>query len=336
MIKPGYLFARLREMNYRQLFSTISELHKKTGKSRVWLFADILRCGLRYGAGYKDYSFFQFYDLTPAQRATYMTRGTNNRLVSMLNDRDYYHCVDDKVEFNRLYAKYVRRGWLDMRDADEDSFRRFMERREIIISKPLAESCGRGIEKLDKKDFADLHAMYEHLKQSGAALIEDCIVQHPDIAALYPGSVNTYRIVTVRVDGVPNVVYAFIRIGNGGNFVDNLNAGGITARIRLEDGTIWYPGYDINDNVYEIHPATGCRLVGYRLPFWQESMQMCLEATAVVPQLGYVGWDVAVGEDGPQLIEGNFFPGNGFLPVPPDTPNREGMLPRFRQFVKDL
>lgn len=336
MKKLKFLLARLFDMDYRQLFATVRALHKKTGKSRLWLLCDILRCGARYGAGYRDYALCEFYDLTAAQRATYVTRGVNNRLVSLLNDKNYYHCVDDKAEFNRLYADFLHRDWLDLREADFDDFCRFMETRDVLISKPLDDACGRGIEKLERKDFSDLAAMFDHLKASGAAIAEECVVQHPAIAAIYPDSVNTYRIVTVRVEGEANVVYAFIRIGNGGRFVDNLNAGGLTAPIDLETGTISHVGYDKDGKTYERHPQTGSPLVGYRLPFWKESMQMCLEATAVVPQLGYVGWDIAVTAEGPLLIEGNFFPGHDILQLPPHVPDKVGMLPRFRQFVKDL
>lgn len=336
MKKLKFLLARLFDMNYRRLFSTVSELHKKTGKSRLWLLCDILRCGTRYGAGYRDYALCEFYDLTAEQRATYVTRGINNRLVAMLNDKNYYHCVDNKAEFNRLYARFVRRDWLDLRDAEFADFCHFMEHRTVLIAKPLDDACGRGVEKLETKDFADLSALWAHLRQSGAALAEECIEQHPRIAAIYPDAVNTYRIVTVRVNGEANVVYAFIRIGNGGRFVDNLNAGGLTAPIDLDSGTISHVGYDKDGKTYDHHPATGCPLVGYALPYWKESLQMCLDATSVVPQLGYVGWDIAVSADGPQLIEGNFFPGHDILQLPPHVPDHVGMLPRFRMFVKDL
>ena len=36
---------------------------------------------------------------------------------------------------------------------------------------------------------------------------------------------------------------------------------------------------------------------------------MVFEAAQRVPQVGYVGWDVAMAEDGPLLIEGNTMPG---------------------------
>lgn len=323
-------------MNYRSMLQTVGQIHEKTGKNRIWLFCDMVNCGLRYGAGYKDYKLCEFYNLTKAQRETYVTRGVNNRIVQLLNDPGYYHCVENKVEFNRLYAEFVRRGWLDMEHADFDEFAAFMESREVVISKPAAATCGQGIEKLHKSDFADLKEMYDHLRQAGSGLLEDFVVQHEDVSRIYPGSVNTYRIVTVRSQGVSNVVYAFIRIGNGGRFVDNINSGGMAAPVDVDTGIIQFAAFDKDSIYYEVHPATGCPIAGYQLPYWKESIEMCLKATEVVPQLGYVGWDIAVSADGPQLIEGNHFPGHDILQMPPHVPDKIGMLPRFRQFVNGL
>lgn len=336
MGKVKYLMGRLMRMNYRNMFRTVADLHNKTGRSRSWLFADMINCGLRYGAGYRDYSLCAFYNLTPAQRATYVTRGVNNRIVRLCNDPGWYHCMEDKTEFNRLYGEFVHRGWLDMQSCTYDGFAEFMDGRDTIISKPAASTCGKGIEKLRKGDFDSLKAMYDHLKNSGAGLIEDVIAQHPALSRLYPNSVNTYRIATIIRNGVPRIVYAFIRIGNGGRFVDNLNSGGMAAPVDVETGVITYPAFDKDNHYYEVHPATGCPIAGYPLPYWRESVEMCLEAAQVVPQLGYVGWDVAVSADGPQLIEGNHFPGHDILQMPPHVPDGVGMLPRFREFLPEL
>lgn len=336
MSKVKYLMGRLLRMNYHEMFSTAGKLHRKTGKSRLRLLGDMINCGLRYGAGYKDYMLFEFYGLSPAQRATYVTRGVNNRIVRLCNDPAWYHCVEDKAEFNRLYGRFVRRDWLDLHTGTFDDFAEFMDGREIIISKPLSATCGKGIEKLYKGDFDSLRGMYAHLKTSSAGLVEDMIVQHPNVAKLYPGSVNTYRIVTVLRGDTVGVVCAFIRMGNGGRFVDNINSGGMAAPVDVETGVITHPASDKDGRAYEVHPVTGCPILGYPLPCWRESVDMCMEAARVVPQLGYVGWDVAVSPDGPQLIEGNHFPGHDILQMPPHLPDKIGMLPRFREYLPEL
>ncbi len=336
MRKLKYMIARILGMDYKAMFATVAFLHKKTGKSRIWLFFDMVICGLRYGAGYNDYRICEFYNLTRAQRATYVTRGVNNRIVQLMNQKAYFPLMDNKCQFNELFADFIHRGWLNMETATDQQFAAFMESRDRIITKPMDDTCGHGVEILNKADFADLDALRTQLRNLNSGLIEDVIVQHSDVSRLYPTAVNTYRIVTIYAEGKANVVYAFIRMGNGGRPVDNINAGGMAAPINLDTGIIEYPAFDKDSNYFDVHPATGCPIVGYQLPFWQESVDMCLRAAAVVPQIGYAGWDIAVTENGPQLIEGNPFPGHDILQMPPHVPDKIGMLPRFRMFVKGL
>lgn len=323
-------------MDYKGLFSTVKAVHKKSGIGSVRLFFDIVKCGLKYGAGYKDYQLCEWYNLSDAQRATYVTRGINNTIVSLLNDKEYYHIIDNKIEFNNNFSSFLGRKWIDMTKADIDEFKAFLEGLDVIISKPADEACGRGVEKLTVSDFASEEELFTHLKNINSALAEECIVQHNDIAALYPLSVNTYRIVTVFTEGQPHIVYAFIRIGNGGRFVDNINAGGMAAPINIETGVIEYPAFDKDSIYYETHPYTGCAIKGYQLPYWSESVDMVLRAACVVPQVGYAGWDVAVTEKGPLLIEGNPFPGHDILQMPPHVPDKIGMLPQFKKYIKEL
>lgn len=336
MQKIKFLLRRIVELDYKRMFRTIKELHEKSGKSYAFLFFDIIRCGVLYGAGYNDYKLCEFYLLTKKQRETYVTRGINNRLVQMLNKPEFYHFIENKIEFNQLFKDFIHRGWIDMTKASLEDFTAFMEDQEVIISKPVDLYCGIGVEKLKKSDFPSVEALYDHIKQSGNPLVEEFIVQHKDISAIYPHSVNTYRIVTVLQDETPHVVYAFIRIGNGGKFVDNINNGGMAAPVDVETGVITHPGYDKDKRCFDVHPETNCPIVGYKLPYWQESIKMCLDAAKVLPQVGYVGWDIAVSEDGPQLIEGNQFPGHDILQMPPHVPDHIGMLPEFRKYVKGI
>lgn len=316
------------------MLASVSKIHKKSGKNSVWLFFDMIKCGLKYGAGYKDYQLCEFYNLNASQRATYVTRGINNQIVSKMNPRENYHIIEDKTEFNTRFSEFLGRAWLNFSTCSQDEFESFIKDKEVIISKPAASTCGKGVEKLYTADFSSAKEMYRHLKENGCGLIEECLSQHKDINKIYPHSVNTLRIVTVRgKDGKCHIVYAFIRIGNGGRFVDNINNGGMAAPINLETGVIQYAAFDKDSIYYETHPETGCPIEGYQLPFWKESAALCIKAAESLTELGYVGWDAAVTPDGPVLIEGNHFPGHDILQMPPHVPDKIGMLPRFREFI---
>ena len=68
MEKTKYLFQRIVKMNYKNFFKVINNIHKKTGKSRIYLFFDIIYCGLKYQAGFFDYELFEMYNLNRKRR----------------------------------------------------------------------------------------------------------------------------------------------------------------------------------------------------------------------------------------------------------------------------
>ncbi|WP_331835841.1 sugar-transfer associated ATP-grasp domain-containing protein [Erysipelothrix piscisicarius] len=74
----------------------------------------------------------------------------------------------------------------------------------------------------------------------------------------------------------------------------------------LDDtGTVVYPFIDKNCNQHTKHPITGTDLIGFQVPHYEQLISSIKEACLVIPQVRYMGWDVAVGVDGPEIIEGN-------------------------------
>ena len=161
-------------------------------------------------------------------------------------------------------------------------------------------------------------------------LLEECVVQHRDLMALHPNSVNTCRVITFTQGSVTNVVAAYLRIGNG-RYVDNFNNGGMVVPIEEDCGKIIYPALDKSHNLYDVHPLTGVAIKGFQVPLWDEVLDMVKKAGQVVPQVGIVGWDVCVTDNGPLLIEGNDFPGHDIYQLPPHRTNGIGVLPKFKR-----
>ena len=332
MSRLSYMMKRAARMDYGAMLRVANMLHKKTGKSLVWLLQDMAKCAVRYNAGYVDYKIAQMYRLNDAQRATQITRGISNSIVARMNDKKFWHFFDDKAEFNTLFARQVNRGWLNLREADEAQFAAFLQGRGDIICKPIDGSSGQGILKCTPEAYADPGALYARLKAAGIGIVEDKVIQHPAIAALCPTSVNTIRVATLLGDKKEGIVYAYIRIGNG-KVMDNVDCGGMAAPVDIETGVITGVGANKAGDVYEVHPMTGKRIPGTQIPYWEEAKAMCLEAMRAVPQVRFVAWDVAITEDGPVFIEGNSFPSHAIPQFAAHFPDGIGILPRFEEFI---
>lgn len=328
----GYVLKRLRRMDMGKMVKTARQLSGETGKSMLWLMLDMGDCARRYGAGYVDYRIAQLYRLTPAQRATQITRGKSNAIVARMNDKAYWHHFDDKAQFNALFKDQVNRAWLKLDEAPPEAVANFVRAQGSVIVKPLDGSSGQGIFKLTYDPSETPEALYQRLVDKGAGILEEIVVQHPDLAALCPTSVNTIRIATLLGDKRQGVVYAYLRMGNG-NVMDNVDCGGMAAPVDIETGILSGVGADKQGHAFEFHPMTGKRIPGTPIPYWREAVDMCLKAMQVVPQVRFVAWDVAITPTGPVFIEGNSFPSHAIPQFAAHFPEGIGIMPRFEAFI---
>lgn len=142
-------------------------------------------------------------------------------------------------------------------------------------------------------------------------------------------SVNTLRMVTLLcADGKPKVVVGVLRIGRAGKTADNFHHYWITTTIDVENGIVNAPGIDREFKRYIVHPDSGEQIIGFNIPCWDKATELVRQAALVIPEVRYVGWDVAIDSDGnTQLIEGNY----GADPDVTQMPCREGKWPAFRK-----
>ncbi|MBQ5973037.1 MAG: carboxylate--amine ligase [Oscillospiraceae bacterium] len=336
MGRLGYYFrVASRALNPKKIVRMVDRVHRRSGKNRFVLFWDMLWCGVRYGAGWNDYLIFGWYDMNAAQRDTYVTRVRNKKLITRLNDQTKTDVIDNKGLFRKKFAAYLGREVADVRDLSREDFARFVEGRDAIIAKPYIGESGKGIEKLKRADFADLDAFYDYVTSGRFGLIEEIIVQHPALAHVYPHALNTYRIVTVvGDDGEVYCAYATAKFGAGGNFVDNMENGGICCPIDRETGRLCGCAHTSALKNYDRHPDTGVELMGYPVPKVDEAVEICRRAAReAAPDIRFVGWDAFVTEQGVGIIEGNDYPGYDFWQLPEHTPDKIGLMPFFRKVV---
>ncbi len=330
MGKLGYVVNRIRKMDYKNFFKTIDDVHKKSGKSKVFIFFDTIICGFKYQAGYVDYQLFEMYKMNRQERKTIITRGINNDLMKRSNNKEYFKYFNDKALFNEKFSKYLNRDWLYLDGHNLDEFKRFVKNKEFIMVKPTVGSCGKGVDKIELKG-RDVKALYEDLCKDNQRLVEEVALQCDEIGKVHPNSINTVRVVTLK----GKVVVAFLRMGNKGYVVDNFNHEGLVAPIDIEDGIIKYIAIDKAHNEYEIHPFTKERIVGLKIPMWDKIIKLCEEAALEIPEIGYIGWDVCVGFQEPFLIEGNEFPGHDLYQLPPHRNGNIGLLPTFLKAIEE-
>lgn len=321
-------------MDFQRFSKSFAQIKKDSQKNTLWLLFDMFKCAIVYNAGYMDYKIARMYALNAEQKKSTITRGVSNEIVKRYNDKAYWHYFDNKASFNTLFAEHIHRKWLDFsHQTSQEELSSFLDNLDAILFKPIEGSSGQGIFKIERNEWEqDFEGFFSKLKKKGHAILEEFVVQHPVMQSLNPSSVNTIRVATLLGEKKEGIVYAFLRIGNG-KVIDNVDCGGMAARVDLETGKLLTPGADKQGNVFEEHPQTHCKIRGFAIPYWKEILGICLESSKKVPQMRFIAWDVAVAKDGPLFIEGNSFPSHAVPQFAAHYPDGIGILTEFRKFI---
>lgn len=334
-----FVFKRLFDMDYKEMFKRLDAVSKRAGKSKFTTFFDMVWCAYKYGAGYMDYDLLEFWNKNKEQRSTLLTRGINTNYVRKLNNKEYWHFLDNKSEFNVKYSKYINRGFIAPVKDNEEKVLEWLKTRDVIIAKPENLCSGKGILKIDVNEYrkeGKEKELYNYLVENNITLLEEVIKQCDEMNAIYPKSVNTIRVVTIiDPDGNPQIMACAMRIGANNSYVDNFNNGGLVIRVDPETGMTGKVAVNIKDEEFTKHPDTGAQIANIKVPKWEEVINTCKEAALVVPEVRYVGWDVAITPEGITLIEGNQIPGYDLYQMPQHMENKTGILPRIKQILKE-
>lgn len=97
--------------------------------------------------------------------------------------------------------------------------------------------------------------------------------------------------------------------------------------VDIENGVINAPAIDRIFKRYLFHPDSKKQIIGYRIPCWDKVIELVVQAANVIPDVRYVGWDIAIDSNNNiQIIEGNF----GADPDVTQMPCREGKWVDFK------
>ncbi len=145
--------------------------------------------------------------------------------------------------------------------------------------------------------------------QSGY-LFQETVSQHPELIKLNSSCLNTIRIDSfIDKDGEINIISAYLRMSINNSCIDNISSGGCQVGINLETGKLKKLGYGpIKTHGVKVlieHPGTKIVFENFIIPFFPQVKELVIKAAGYMPGLRLVGWDVAIGESGPVLIEGN-------------------------------
>ncbi|WP_415921505.1 sugar-transfer associated ATP-grasp domain-containing protein [Tateyamaria sp. SN6-1] len=219
---------------------------------------------------------------------------------------------------------------------DADALARFLETeaRYPLFGKPhhgsLSEGsvrltgCADGMVHLANGDAQSVHAFAAEImaRYPGGFILQTALDPHGDMARIAGPAIGCVRVVTVNDGSGPTAAYAVWKLPAPRAMSDNFwQAGSLLAALDLDTGAVTrcVMGTGLAQRETPEHPVSGARIVGTALPHWEATVQIARDAHAVFPEFGVCGFDIAVTQNGPNILECNDNPSHNLFQIASGT-----------------
>lgn len=316
-------------------FQTMVHYPVKPSK-RISVLIDIIKQYRQKGVSFREYYNFEFEKRSELFRRSYLGFNEERHYLNVLNPIKFYVLAYNKylahmvmsnagIRTSVLYCYFQPDG--KVYDSDEIAndiaeVCRILKKKKVhdCVVKAPEGSHGEGIFVLKNIDYKDDDAILTRFDGKSIALseilkkepliFESLVHQTKQLANFNESSVNTVRFMTVlHPDGQAEILATFMKIGRAGKCVDNAGSGGnVDLCIDVETGVTKYAiQYDGWRNIRDIekHPDNGSQLNGVVIDNWDNIKREVLKFQQAFPYCRAAGWDVAITDDGPVVLEVN-------------------------------
>lgn len=319
----------------KALLHFLKDVHKDSGKSYVFLLKDFIHLKRTKGISIEEYRNFRFENQGKEFRDSFLSGAEQRPFIDLLNPKKYYTIARNKyfahlflaergVRTSELYCYYNPEGRVQYGNIafDHNSVVNVLKKQQVrsCVIKTTETSYGNGV--IVVKDieylkngcllhlFDDTDVELMNLLQHEPLVFESLIKQTAQVESFNASSVNTVRFMTTLYpSGEVKIIATFMKIGRNGRCVDNAGSGGnVDAAVDIASGriynTIQFNGYR---NIKSIthHPDSGNLIEGVVIENWKKIKEDVKQFQRSMPFLKAIGWDIAITDNGPVVIEMN-------------------------------
>ena len=312
--------------------------HKYPVDVRQQRMKDYLALYEAKGLTINEYYDFEFENRDDTFRETFLGLNEQRYYLDYLNPIKYYSLSRNKylahkmledtgVQQSTLYCYYQPEATFiasEERASNLDGILRILRQKNVTecVVKTTESSHGDNVWVINAIDYQEDDAVMtrfdgREIRLSGVLgeeplIFESVVHQTKQFAAFNKSSVNTVRFMTTLYpDRTVKVIATFIKIGRAGKCVDNAGGGGnVDVCVNAETGEIQYAiQYDGWRNIKDIekHPDSGNQLNGVIIENWESIKAEVMKFQQAFPYCKAAGWDIAITDEGPVVIEVNDF-----------------------------
>lgn len=319
-------------LKYKSRYYGTTYYPERKSKSSYRIFLDQLNHIFRFGRFEEYYYLYgldveNFHDIKDyldydvyMKRRDYLNShpwGKSFSYTGILRDKFYFSVFMEKMGFNvpKTFGLIFNRKLFLSSSSSVVEIEELIHQNNIdLMGKPLNGIGGIGIFSLAIKnsclyynnELITLNDLLDKLGNDYFFLQERIPCQHPDIDKLYPESINTLRITTVRnlKTGEIKVLGRMFLMGARGSHVSNWHYGGVIINVD-EKGCFDEYGYSLYEKRILKHPDTGAVFKSFKVPYFEDAVKAAIACHTMLYGIHSVGWDFAILPDGILFIEGN-------------------------------
>lgn len=310
----------------------------KSFGQRVKILFDYIHLYRTKGLTRDEYHDYEFEKRGEEFRRSFLGLNEQRHYLDLLNPIKYYSLARNKylahkvlestgVRKSELYCYYEPEGSVynsnEIASSVADVCRILKQKGvEQCVIKDTENSHGEGVMVVKAIEYLDDDCKLNYFNGKSAMLsevlgkhpliFEALIKQTAQFASFNPSSVNTVRFMTTLYpNGEAKIIATFIKIGRAGSCVDNAGSGGnVDVCVDVQSGEIKYAiRYDGWRKITEIekHPDSGTQLNGVVIDNWEQIKADVIRFQQAMPWCKAAGWDIAITDEGPLVIEVNDF-----------------------------
>lgn len=305
----AYILYYFKNLNRTLMNKFIAYSILTTKKTKLNTWFNVLADAYNYNISLLEYFQFKFYEKSHEEKQIWAGTGFMYEYQLKMNPPGERNILDDKILFYKSYNKFFTHKVLSLEEIqdNENVVRTLLSKNNNkLVFKGSHGKCGADVQIINVADIENI-SITDYMKENKYDMVEEFIYQHDALDEMSPTAVNTVRIFTqLTTEGQVDLLGCRLRISVNSP-IDNLAAGNLAAPIDNETGIISGPAIysDITKNIEYYHPITKVGIVGFHIPFWNESIELVKSAAKEHPQNKSIGWDIAITKNGPSLIEGN-------------------------------
>ena len=317
-------------------FSRLKKVAKRSDKSIFVILKDFLALKSKKMISFQEYSNYRLANRHLEFRETFLSYAKAETFWEILNPKKYASLARDKyighclletlgIPTSTLIAYYNPEGASKTKklvfDYEQLSDILRASGYKTFVIKPATDSAhGEGV--IICRELIQSGTEFIIRRTDGSKiylrqllgriplLFETLISQTEEFATFNKSSLNTIRIMTALYpDHSVRVFAGFLKIGRGGSDVDNAGSGGnVDCGVNVETGQLYNPvQFNSWEDIIKIqeHPDSRTKLDGYYIKDWAKIKERLQSFQGLIPQLKTIGWDVAITDNGPVIVEIN-------------------------------